>query len=793
VKPAQASQARAIRLDEIADVAFAPALKRGDAGLNGRPAVILMVQKQPGADTLALTAQVDAAFAALAKTIPPGMELPRTTMRQASFIEASIKNINSKLVTASVLVAVILFLFLGNLRTTFISLTAIPISIAITALIFWRFGLSINTMTLGGLAIAIGELVDDAVVGVENVSRRFRLAKQNGINVPTAQLIREATLEVRSAIVYATIIIVLVFVPLFALPGLEGRLFVPLGVAYIVSILASMIVSITLTPVLAYYLLPRMKSLDHPEPWLVRMLKRGYARALAFVLDHSALAIAAALIATIAAAATVPFFARTFLPPFNEGAVVIGIRLMPGSTLSESVAVGQAAERLLVKIPEVANVGRRTGRAELDEHAEGVHVTELDVRLKPRRELKRSMADIEADIRRALTPLPGNIAMGGPISHRIDHMLSGVAAQIAIKIFGDDLDVLRGEAERLRAALVNVRGVVDLNVERQVLTPQLRVELDYPSLARYGVAPGALLNELQILTEGKPLSQVVEGARRFDLVLRLPDAARTPQALRNMLIDTPVGKVPLYKLANVVESDGPNEVRRDDGRRRIVLSASAQGRPLSEVVADIRGVLAAQPLPQGTFVTMGGQFDAQEKSSRLIAGLSLISFVLVFLVLYARYQSAALAGLIMGNIPLALVGSVIGLWLSAQPLSIAAIIGFITLAGISVRNGILKVSHYVNLCAREGHTFGKPMLVQGSLDRLTPVVMTALVAAFALAPLLFEADQPGTEILHPVAVVIFSGLISATLLDSFITPALVWKFGRKPIEQLANQKRTETF
>jgi heavy-metal exporter, HME family len=793
VKKSQGSAGQSIVLQQVADVRFAPAIKRGDAGFDGKPAVILGIQKQPGTDTVALTRKVEAAFAALSKALPPGIDAPRTTMRQANFIEASISNLNGKLIFASMLVAVILYLFLANVRTTVISLTAIPLSIAITALVFAYFGLSINTMTLGGLAIAIGELVDDAVVGVENVLRRLKLAKQSGQTFSAVDVIRSATIEVRSAIVYATIIIVLVFVPLFVLPGLEGRLFVPLGVAYIVSILASMLVSVTVTPVLAYYLLPNMKRLDHPEPAMVRGLKFAYERALGWVLERTRTTIAISVALAVMAAAAVPFFARTFLPPFNEGSIMVGIRLMPGTTLAESVTIGQQAERLLRQIPEVEYVGRRTGRAELDEHAEGVHVNEIDIRIKRDPKSNRSVEAIQADIRRVLEPLPGNISLGGPIAHRIDHMLSGVSAQIALKIFGDDLDTLRSQAEALRRELATIPGLADLNVERQVLTPQIRVEVDYKKAAQYGIAPSKLLTELQTLIDGEKITQIVEGSRRFDLVLRLPDSARGPQGLAGMMIDTPNGRIPLSLLANVIESDGPNEVRRDDGRRRIVISANAQGRALSDVVTDIRAKLAQYKLPEGYFTTLGGQFEAQEEAARLIAILSLVSLAMVFFVLYSRYRSTTLSLLIMANIPLALVGSVFGLWLSGQPLSIAALIGFITLAGISARNGILKVSHYVNLCAHEGETFSKAMIVRGSLDRLTPVLMTALVAAFALAPLLFEADQPGTEILHPVAVVIFSGLISATLLDSFITPSLVWRFGRKPIERLVGESNGEAF
>ncbi|MBH9576582.1 efflux RND transporter permease subunit [Inhella proteolytica] len=773
---------QSILLSQVASVRFAPAIKRGDAGFNGGPAVILGVQKQPEADTVALTRAIETALVELKPGLPAGMQAPRVTFRQASFIEASIGNLQGKLMTAAAIVAVVLYLFLANLRTTLISLAAIPASILITVLVFRHFGLSINTMTLGGLAIAIGELVDDAVVGVENVLRRLKLNRQQAQGLGPLELIAKATLEVRSAIVVATLIIVLVFVPLFVLPGIEGRLFVPLGVAYITSILASMLVSITLTPVMAYYLLPKLKSLDHGDPKLVQWLKARYARGLAWVFAHTRPVLAAGVLAVAGALALLPFFPTTFLPPFNEGSVLIGLRLNPGTTLQESVQVARQAERLLKDVPEVVYVGRRSGRAEMDEHAEGVHVSELDIGL---RESQRPLEAVYADLRQRLANLPAAIGLGQPISHRIDHMLSGVRSAIAIKLFGEDLDTLRGQAEALRAKLASIPGIADLEVEKQVLTPQIQVRVDHTAARAYGLAPGQLLAELQQLVDGERITQVVEGNRRFDLVLRLADPARSLQALPQLLIDTPAGRVPLGKLAQIEEGDGPNQISRDDGKRRIVLSANAAQRPLSDVVADIRAVVAQHRLPEGMFITLGGQFEAQEQSSRLIAALSLVSAALVFLVLYSRYQSSLLTLLIMANIPLALVGAVIGLKLSGQPLSVAALIGFITLAGISIRNGILKVSHYINLCAFEGERFDTAMLTRGSLERLSPVLMTALVAALALAPLLFEAGQPGTEVLYPVAVVIFSGLISATLLDTFLTPAMVWRFGRAPIERLA--------
>lgn len=780
---------QAVLLKQVAQVDFAAAVKRGDAGYEGKPAVILGIQKQPSADTISLTNRIEEALVGMSSNLPEGMEKPRVTFRQASFIESSISTLQGKLIGASVFVAAVLFFFLGTLRPTVIALTAIPVSIFMTALVFNYFSLSINTMTLGGLAIAIGGLVDDAVVDVENILRRLKeqRARHPGAPFDLIALVRKASLEVRTGIVYATAIIVLVFIPLFALPGIEGKLFVPLGIAFIVSTLASLIVSVTVTPVLSYYLLPRIKNLDHGDTKVLAWLKARYQQSLMPVLNKPKAAIAAGVVAVLISGVSVPFFAKTFLPPFNEGTLLIGMRLNPGVTLEESSKLASQAELLLQGVPEITHVGRRSGRAELDEHAEGVHVSELDLGLIPASEMTRPMAEVQADIRARLKNLPAAIALGQPISHRIDHMLSGVRSQIAIKVFGEDLDTLRGTAEQLRVQLARIDGLVDLEVEKQVLAPEIKVRINYDAASRYGVSSSDILHSLQALVEGEKITQVVEGSRRFALVLKLAEADRGPQQLERLLIPTPQGAVPLSVLAQVEDGDGPNQISRDDGKRRIVISANAQGRALSEVVADIRNTVDGLELPEGYFITLGGQFEAQEEATRLVGFLSIISLTLMFAVLYSRYQSVRLSVIIMGNIPLAMVGAVLGLWLSGQPLSVAALIGFITLAGISVRNGILKVSHYINLMRFEHEQFSQSMILRGSMERLSPVLMTALVTAFALAPLLFEAERPGTEILHPVAVVIFSGLISSTLLDTFLTPALFWVFGRKDAEKLMEQ------
>ncbi|MBB3219799.1 efflux RND transporter permease subunit [Pseudoduganella umbonata] len=776
-----------VLLEQVAEVRYAPAFKRGDAGMNGQPAVIVSVQKQPTGDTVKLTHDIEAALAELKQGLPAGLAAPVVLFRQANFIDASIGNVVEALRDGAILVAVVLFAFLLSARTTAISLIAIPLSLAVTALAFHLLGQSINVMTLGGLAIAIGELVDDAVVDVENIVRRL---KQRSADTSILETIWHASVEVRSGIVYATIIVVLVFVPLFALPGIEGRLFAPLGIAYIASILASMVVSMTVTPVLAMYLLPKMKRLHHGDSPLVARLKAWDSKLLAWSFVHVRTVLAVALIAVLLAAASVPFFPRAFLPAFNEGSLVMGMTFTPGTSLGEANRLGALAETLIGQVPEVTKVGRRTGRAELDEHAEGVHSSEIDVDLKAS---ERSREEIMASIRAQLASIPASVAIGQPISHRLDHLLSGVRAQIAVKIYGDDIDTLRGLADSLRGQLGAVTGLVDLSVERQVLIPQIKVRVDYRKAAQMGLATGQVLAAIEAMSEGTKITQIIDGARRYDLVLRLADADRTPQDLGRLMIDSPAGRIPLSSIATVEEGDGPNQIGRENGRRRIVVYANTDGSSMSRIIGDVRKTIAASALPGGYFVSIEGQFQAQEQAQRLIVGLSLASLLLIFLVLYSRYRSGVLAAVIMGNIPFALVGSVVAMWIAGVSLSVASMVGFITLAGIATRNGILKISHYVNLCKFEGEAFGWPMIVRGSLERLTPVLMTALVAAFALVPLLLAADAPGKEILHPVAVVIFGGLISSTLLDSLLTPLIFWLVGRKPLERLLAQADSETY
>jgi HME family heavy-metal exporter len=781
---------RPVFLHQVATVEYAARMKRGDSGYMGSPAVVVAVEKQPHIDTITLTRQVEAALAELNTSLPHGIKADNLIFRQANFIETSIRNVQTVLLEAFVVVALVLFAFLLNWRTTFISLTAIPASILITAVVFYFAGLSINTMTLGGIAIAIGELVDDAVVGVENIFRRLRENRALGNPRSLFDIVVSASQEVRSGIVYATAIIVLVFVPLFALTGIEGKLFAPLGQAYIVSILASLVVSITLTPVMAYYLLPGLKRLDEHEGWLVRVLKRLYRAGLARAYAHPRAILGVTLAAVIAAGLAAFELPRSFLPPFNEGTFTIMVNFNPGVSLAESNRVGTIAERLAMEVPEVKTVGRRTGRAELDEHAEGIHVTELEIDLKPS---ARPKADIVADIRSRLSVLPLSINVGQPISHRLDHMLSGIRAEIALKIFGDDLDVMRAKAEELRAKLAGIPGLTDLQVEKQVRIPQLEIRVDYRRAALYGVQPAAVIEQISRLSNGRVVSRVIDGYRRFDVVVRLPEGLRTTQGLGELLIETPSGWIPARQVAEIKETTGPNQILRENGRRRLVVLGNSDGTTdMRRIVDGIREVLKQTKLPEGTFASLEGTFQAQEQAARTIGLLSLVSLTLIFAILYSRYRSTVLSLIIIGSVPLALIGSVAALWLTGQALSVASMVGFITLTGIAARNGILKISHIINLSLHEGMPWGRELVTRGCLERMTPVLMTALAAGVALVPLLVDAASPGKEILHPVAVTIFGGLISATLLDAFVTPLLVLAFGRNAVERLRIGAESET-
>ncbi len=776
-----------LTLDQVAQVRLGgPLAKRGDAGVNGAPAVILSIQKQPGADTVKLTRAIEAELNKIQTGMPEGVKIHSEIFRQSGFIQNSVRNVEEALRDGAILVVIVLFLFLLNFRTTMITLTAIPLSLLVTALVFKWFGITINTMTLGGLAVAIGELVDDAIVDVENVFRRLRENRQLEHPKPAFDVIYHASSEVRNSIVFATIIVVLVFIPLFALGGIEGRIFAPLGIAYITSIIASLFVSLTVTPALCYYLLPKMKQMAHgKDSFLVRGIKALEARVLAFGFRWTNLVLGVVTLLFLAAMATTPFFGREFLPPFNEGSITINMVLPPGTSLDESNRIGSLAERLLLKVPEVKSTGRRTGRAELDEHAEGVHSSEIEAELK---ESGRSREEILNAIRGQLDQIPGiAVNIGQPISHRIDHMLSGVRAQVAVKVFGDDLGVLREKAAEVEAAMKTVPGVVDIFIEKQVLIPQLHVRVDRAQARKHNVLVGEVAEYAELAMQGKAVSQVLEGNRTFDVILRLEDKARNnPEAIRQIPIDTLSGRIiPLGQIASVEEAKGPNQINRENVQRRIYVAANVSGRDLVSTVTELQRAIADKvQLPPGYFVTYGGQFESQASASRLIALLSVVSLGGMFVVLYAHFKSAMFAFQIMLNIPMAFIGSVIGVWMMGGTMSIATMVGFITLTGIAARNGIMMISHYLHLMSEEGEKFTKTMVIRGTQERLVPVLMTALTAGLALVPLILAADEPGREILHPVAVVIFSGIFTSTLLDFIVTPLVFWRFARRSVTRL---------
>lgn len=805
-----------VLLKQVADVKFGAAVKRGDGSLNGKPAVILNIEKQPGANTVTLTEEILKAVAELQVSLPKDVKIQTNVFKQKDFIVNSLSNVESALRDGFILVIIILFLFLLNFRTTIITLTAIPLSLVITAIIFKSFGISINTLTLGGLAIAIGELVDDAIVDVENVFRRL---KENWASVnpkPLNKVIYEASSEVRNSIVYATIIVVLVFLPLFYLQGIEGKLFAPLGIAYITSIIASLLVSLTVTPALCSYLLGKERSLkpvnlifwkkkkepvylekagyDDHDSSLVKWLKKQDTKLLHLGLKHPKFIIGCAIALIIAAIAIVPFFGTEFLPPFNEGSFTINVVAPAGTSLEESNKIGSIAEKQILKIPDVLLTSRRTGRAELDEHAEPPNYTEIDVALKDNH---RSMKAVLADIRTQLDILKGsNINIGQPISHRLDHLLSGVRAQVAIKIFGNDLAELRSNAATMKDLLSTVPGVVDLQVEKQVLVPQLQIKIDRKALQRYGLQAGKVADNLEIFYNGKVSSQILYGQKSFDIVLKTNESDRSNiESIRNTQISLPNGSlIPLSQIANIEIENGVNSVSHENTQRRIVVSANVQGRDLGTTVKEMQTKVNAQlKLPQGYYLQWGGQFESQKSASRLIGLLSIFSLIGIFLVLYSHFKSSRIVFQIMLNIPLALIGSVIAVMLTGGVFSIATIVGFITLTGIAGRNGIMMISHYIHLVEHEGEVFGDKMIIRGSLERLVPVLMTALVAALALIPLTVDATAPGKEILYPVATVILGGLISSTLLDMIVTPIVFKQFGEKALKKYLKEQQHENF
>jgi copper/silver efflux system protein len=783
-----------VLISQVADVVVGAAPKFGEGSVNAGPGVVLAVQKQPGANTLELTRRIESELAEIQRTLPQGMTIRADLFRQASFIRVAIDNVIEALRDGAILVVIILFLFLWNFRTTAISILAIPLSLVVAIFAMKLLGITINTMTLGGMAIAIGALVDDAIIDVENVFRRL---KENhhlppGERRPALQVVYEASREIRASIVNATLIIIVVFLPLFFLGGVEGRLLRPLGFAYVVSILASLLVAVTVTPVLCAYLLPRAKAvLEERESGLVRWLKSRYTLVLESVLARPRRVLTGAVIGLVATVACIPLLGSSFLPEFNEGALTVSVVTVPGTSLAESDAIGKRVEQILLANPAVANTDRRQGRAELDEHAQGVNASEIDVTLKEDVD-KKSLFE---SLRREFSAIPGtSVTIGQPIGHRIDHMLSGTRANIAVKIFGPDLYELRQVGARVRDAMQSVAGVADLQLEQQMDVPQLQIRADRGALSRYGMTVGQLAEAIDIAFNGEVVSQVLEEGRSFDLVVRFPPEQRSSaQAISGVTFDTPTGqKVPLSQLATIAVDRGPNTISRENVQRKIVVQANVAGRDLGSTVADIQRAVAQDvSLPPGYHIVYGGQFESQSEATRMLGALSLLSIAAIFLILYAEFRSTRITALVMANLPLALIGGILAVLLTGRVVSIASLVGFVTLFGIATRNGILLVSHYRHLLDT-GATL-REAVMRGSLERLSPILMTALTAGLALIPLALGGGEPGNELQTPMAVVILGGLLSATALNMLVLPALYLLYGHQPVAEAARveQRREE--
>jgi len=774
---------RSVLVRDVADVREGAAFKRGEGSRSGKPAVIVGVQKQPGANTIDVTARLDRALDTLQSELPAGTTIDRRIFRQADFIEVAVQNVVSALRDGGVLVVFVVLLFLTNLRASAITLTAMPLSLAAAVLALRAFGASINTMTLGGMAIAIGALVDDAIIDVENVVRRLRenYARPESERLPSAVVVREATLEIRTSIVFATVIIVLVFLPVFGLVGIEGRLLSPLAFAYIVALLASLVVAIVVTPALCFAFLPNAASIQRGhDGWLARVLKRAFARLLPPVLDHPVPVISAALLLLTVSILALTRTGTSFLPDFHEGSLTVQANTLPGTSLAKSNEIGTRVERILMAQPEVVATARRTGRAEYDEHVQGVEAAEIDVGL---REGSRSRDALLAELRREFSTLPGtNVTIGQPISHRIDHMLSGTRANIAVKVFGDDLVTLRRLGEGVRAAMSTVPGVVDLSLEQQMDIPFVRFILNRSMIARYGLRPGDVAAAIETSFAGATVGRIFDRGTAFDLVVKLDSSAAAADFDRvsDLPIDTPTGAVVAVRLlADVRREQGPNMVLRENVQRRIVISSNVAGRDLGSVVTDIQAAVAqAVPMPMGYRVEYGGQFESEEAASQRLLGLGVLVIAGLFMLLVLAFGRARDAVVVMVNLPLALIGGVVGVFLAGGVLNVATTIGFITLFGIATRNGIMLISHIRNLITVEGVSDVRVAVERGARERLIPILMTAMAAGLALIPLALSGGKSGSEIQTPMAVVILCGLITSTLLNMFVVPALYLRYGR---------------
>jgi CzcA family heavy metal efflux pump len=771
-----------ILIGDLGKVQAGEALKRGEGALNGEPAVLIGIRKQPQVNTLDLTSAIDLALDDIEAGLPAGMRIHDAVFRQADFIEVAISNLEEALSYGGLLVALVVIIFLANTRASAITLFAIPFSLVAAFLGLKALGLSINGMTLGGLAIAIGELVDDAVIDVENVFRRLRQNTQ----LPDAQrrsaleVVYQASTEIRGSVVFATLIVMLVFAPLFSLGGVEGRLLRPLGFAYIAALFASLVAALTVTPVLCSYLLPRAKAVKtRDEPALIRFLKKLYRPVIGWSLDHGSVVMAFSLIALAAAVTSFGWMGRSFLPEFNEGALTISAVTIPGTSLEESDRLGSALEKILLDVPEVVSTGRRTGRAELDEHLQGVESSEIDVRLDLN---GRPKEDVLEEIRERATLIPGTkINIGQPISHRIDHMLSGTRSNIAVKIFGDDLNTLRALAKQVERAMSDVPGVVDLASEQQTDIPTVSVRFRRDALARYGMPAGTAAEALKTVFLGLEVGSILEGQVAFPLVIRYENGRpEDMETIRQAMIGTPSGaRVPLSAIADIREDRSPNFVTRENVQRKIVVACNVAGGDLRGVVNEIQKHIEAEvKLPRGYRIDYGGQFESEAEASRRIVLLGALVIVLILVLLATVFRSWSDALIIMCNLPLALVGGVAGVFLAGGILSVASLIGFITLFGVATRNGIMLISHIKHLMAEESVTDFREAVTRGASERLAPILMTALSTGLALIPIALGLGETGSEIHAPLALVVLCGLFSSTVLNMIVVPAVYWRFGR---------------
>jgi len=773
---------RPILVRDLGEVTIGPALRRGEGSHNGEPSIVIGVQKQPGANTLELTRRLDSVLDELQASLPEGMIIHRNIFRQADFIENAIHNLTRALRDGTILVILIVFLFLANLRAASVTLVAMPLSLLAAVLALKGAGATINSMTLGGMAIAVGAIVDDAIIDVENVFRRLRdnMRRPEGDRLPVLEVVYRGSSEIRGSIVFATLVIGLVFTPLFFLGGVEGRLLRPLGFAYLVALFASLVVALTVTPVLCALLLPRSRAVrtGHEPGWIV-WLKTQYERQLDWCLRHGGPILAGSGILLLGAVASFFWMGRAFLPEFNEGTLTISAVTLPGTSLDESNRLGAALERLLLQVPEVTATARRTGRAELDEHLQGVESAEIDVNLDMN---SRSKEEVLQEIRERLSLVPGmNVTIGQPISHRIDHMLSGTRANIAVKIFGPDLVVLRDLARRVETVARQVPGAVDVSVEAQANIPTIRVHFDRDALARFGQPAGAAAEAMRTAFVGREVGQIFEGQVAFPLVVRYPGGIQDDlESIRQTRLDMASGaRIPLEAIAQIREDRGPNFISRENGQRKIVVSANVSGRDLHSVVDGIRVAVATSvDLPTGYSIEYGGQFESEEAASRRLLWLGLTVVVGILVLLSAAFRSLGDALIIMLNLPLALIGGAVGVFMAGGVLSVASTIGFIALFGIATRNGIMMVSHIRHLVEEEGMTSFRDAVLRGAKERLVPILMTAMASGLALAPLALAGEHSGAELEAPMAMVILFGLFSATALNMVVVPLAYFRFSR---------------